>query len=298
MGFSHFDTQKGAAMLRLEAANFYAKFPRPEHYPGDIWINLSCYGSLSKKPVTGLILTPACDLSNHKVESLTYIPVVSVGQYFSTTAVLPQVYRRFLGLASSAGITADIWRDHRYELPMRHELDALDDAVSALSGDKRGGLQAGLEVLRAICGDELLVVPAKCLSDFFGTKQTREMLERIVRNSYSPDLHFLPADGLNHDYSAVPYNSVALFRYPLSVPLHVLDAATETPADSWSGYAQVLMQRFPSARSFAAARPLKLGSLEPRFFADLLTRYVSLMIRLGAPSFDSEGVDALLSNIP
>lgn len=286
-------------MQKIEPASFYAKFPRVDHYPGDIWTNLSCYGSLSKKPVTGLILTPACDLSNHKVESLTYLPVVSVGQYFSTTAVLPIVYRRMLGLTTSVGVNADVWKSHRYELPLSYELASIADAVSDVKQvDKRSGLEAGLQVLRAISSDELIDVSSKCLSSFFGDKQAYDMLERIVRNSYSPDLHFLPADGLNRDYSAVPLNSVALFRYPLSVPLHVLDAAIETPADSWAGYAKALTQRFPSAGSFAAARPIKLGSLESRFFADLLTRYVSLMIRLGAPSFDGESVAALVSKIP
>lgn len=284
---------------RLEASSFYSKYPRPDHTPGDIWDNLSCYGALSKRPIRGLVLTPACDLSNHKVESLTYVPFVSVGEYFSTTAVLPALYKRLLGLAQAAGLKFELWREHRYELPLKSELDEFNVKVGEIKNkDAKYSLDCGIKILTAVASDELIQVPAGWIEGCFGKKQTQEIFERVVKNSYSTDLHFLPSDGLRRDYSAVPTNSIALFRYPLSVPLHVLDAAIETPSYTWSAHAASLTQRFPAARSFSTLRPIKLGTLEPRFFADLLTRYLSLMIRLGAPSFDADGVAKLVSSIP
>jgi hypothetical protein len=278
-----------------DASNYYTKFPKGDHAPGDIWANLTCFGALGTEPVRGVILTPACDLTNRKVESLTYLPVISVGQYFSTTAFLPTVYRRIAGLCSSANISWRAWDGYKYELPIPSELDVFSEKVAAIKdAAKREALLGGIEVFKAICSKDLVGVSRAVMTKFLGAKESTDLLEKIVKNSHSSDLHFLPADGFNAPYSAIPQHSVALFRYPQSVPLVLLDAANETPAASWEAVMRAKMERFPVAAMLSGARPIKLAEMEPRFFADLLTRYISLMIRLGAPSFDKASVERLL----
>lgn len=79
----------------------------------------------------------------------------------------------------------------------------------------------------------------------FTDKEFEQTAEKIVRNSYRLDLHFLPADGQPKDWSAVAEHSVVLFRYPMSVPLDLLDAAQTQSLKDWP------------ALSFIARNPIR-----------------------------------------
>lgn len=283
----------------VTAANFYTRFPRESHTPGDIWTGLPCDGALSPTPLSGVILTPACDLSNCKVETLTYLPIISLGQYFSTSAVLPAVYKRVLGLCEALQVRSEPWMLQRFELPLASEVQEFRETLSQplpKHPQRIDELLAGCDVLDSIAAKGLRPVPRSTLKGLFGAKSTDEIIGRIIRNNFSNDLHFLPHDGLNPEYSAVPDHSVALFRYPASVSLEVLENAIDTPTEGWRMKAESLEKRFSGAANLREKRPTKLSTLEPRFFADLLTRYVSLMIRLGAPSFNEASVSKMIND--
>jgi hypothetical protein len=284
----------------LQGAAFYTKFPRIDHTPGDIWSGLVCDKTLSPTQISGVVLTPACDLSNNKVETTTYLPVVSIRQYFSTAAVLPSVYKRILGLCQALEIQPKVWMAQRFELPAEDDVAELEVELSRVN--PRHALRvpevmAGIDLLRAILNRGLVDVSVATVKTFFGDKQAGDMLQKLLKNSYSSDVHFLPHDGLMQEYSAIPHASLVLFRYPCTTSLQLLDHAIETPESMWSEHAKSLDAKFPGAASLSPKRPIKLATLEPRFFADLLTRYVSLMIRLGAPSFEQAALSKMLQDL-
>lgn len=62
--------------------SFYSLYPDGYHATGDIWMRLPSMGLLSREHVSGLIVTPACDLANCKTETVTYVPIVPVSEFW------------------------------------------------------------------------------------------------------------------------------------------------------------------------------------------------------------------------
>ena len=158
-------------------------------------------------------------------------------------------------------------------------------------------MRAGLSLLTR--SGELAGSPAApgALHTLFGEKEWKNIVRDIVRNAYSADLHFLPADGEPAEWSGVLEPSVVLFRYPLCCPIQVLDAAQDLELVDWPRSTADLQRRFPAAEHFVARRPLKHSTLKTRFFSDLLTRYAAMYVRLGAPDFTSDTIESIADAI-
>jgi hypothetical protein len=92
-------------------------------------------------------------------------------------------------------------------------------------------------------------------------------------------------------------HSVALFRYPLTVPVSLLDAAQDNALTDWTEATSALAVEEPMATLLAARRPLKCLRLQSRFLPDLLTKYVSLYSRIGSPDFTRETVETLSNEL-
>jgi hypothetical protein len=116
---------------------------------------------------------------------------------------------------------------------------------------------------------------------------------QIIRNVLRSDLYFLPADGNDTDMSPIPKHSLVLFRYPLTIPVAVLDLAQNTSLSEWTAATSVMVAQEPMARAFSGARPLKCLRLQDRFLSDLLTKFVAVYSRLGSPDFSQDTVAAI-----
>lgn len=80
--------------LPVSAKTYYDYVPGPEHRCGDVWQGLPSLGLLGgHKTVKGLMVTPDCDVSNFKTETLTYLPILPIEAYFSTLGYLPVLRR-------------------------------------------------------------------------------------------------------------------------------------------------------------------------------------------------------------
>jgi len=121
--------------------------------------------------------------------------------------------------------------------------------------------------------------------------------KEIVRNAFRDDIHFLPREREETQLPAVEEHSVALFRYPLAVPLCVLDQAMVIPEAQWGSEMDVLSLRVPFAQHFRGCRPTKVLRLQPEFLHDLLTRYVRVYVRVGSPDFSDEASEILAAEI-
>jgi len=83
--------------LDTRIQDYYDVFPACGNNTGDIWSALPTFGLLGDTPLSGIVITPACDLSNRKVETISYLPLIPVCAYFTTPAFMPDIFREIEG---------------------------------------------------------------------------------------------------------------------------------------------------------------------------------------------------------
>jgi hypothetical protein len=295
-----------AAAVRVDAKAYYDTLPGGHHDCGDVWRNLPSFGLLGSELCTGIVITPACDLSWQKSDTITYLPIVPVRSYFSLDAALPAVFEKLSALAKAAAFPSlPQWEPDAYIAPDADQVIALRTAIQAFRSARQrsakvlsalDGLEAGLHIIDLIRSDGITAAKPAQLSTFFGNEWSK-IKAKIISNSYSPTLHFLPSDGQDPVFSGVRFHSVALFRYPITVPVKVLTYAQETAEPQWKARVQSLPVSKALQKEFATAQPIKLASLRPAFLSDLLTRFAALYNRIGSPDFTSETVASYASEV-
>jgi hypothetical protein len=290
----------------INASDYYEFFPPSEHRVGDIWSDLPTFGMLGIEHVTGIVITPACDLQNCKVETITYLPIVSVRQVFSLRGFSPTVVKTINGLAQTLGIDGLDDGDGPFSVREATQLDAFVERIKKRARSPKMGEKEKVAVKRALTGISLLrrghEAPVRQLSGteletFFGSSQFAQIVQRFVTNSQRADMHFLPSDSQRAEWSAIPEPSLALFRYVFSAPIEIFDCAQDVSRADWSHETRRMSSTTIGALSFAARRPMKRQTMRPRFAADLLTRYVAMHVRLGAPDFTDASIDAYVADV-
>lgn len=278
--------------VRLNSRDFYDALPGSDHRPGDIWRGLPSFGILKNSSVRGLVITPACDLSNNKSETITFLPLCSVNEYLGSRAFAYECWLEIQPLFSRLGGYDRLQAPKRYDLLTVSSLEFVKNCTHDLAGKKLtdaelGRLTAYLKYLDAAAKGS---ANASSLKEFFKADKFKEMLKKLVENSLKPDIHFLPSDDLPIEYSAVGSHSVVLFRYPLSLPVELLnEARAMSSEEEWQTNVQKRMSVEKLLSSFGEW-PIKLACLRKEFYGDLLSRYVNMFVRLGSPDFDDASV--------
>jgi hypothetical protein len=274
-----------------------------DHSTGDVWVGMSSLGLLGARQLAGIVITPACDLSNHKVETITYLPIVSIERYVRLPCFVPQLLRFLNGVLEGLGIdsiklTSPFGPVESTVLSGTSE--KIEAAVEEKPSDRNKGLgeraHAGLKLLESEEPQQGQEDANQLLAILAGTKHG-QLLQEIVTNAFKSDIHFLPHDRQASAFSAVVSHSVVLFRYPITVPVELLDAATDAPPETWEARCAELEARFPIAGNFKAEQPQKRSRIRPNFMADVLTRYLSLYLRLGSPDFHEREIEKFISEM-
>ncbi len=293
-------------LRRVDSTTYYDTLPGLAHECGDIWRNLPAFGTLGQQSCCGIIITPACDLSWQKSDTLTYLPIIPLRSFFSMDAALPGLIEKLVSVLGTIPCETTVsWTGNSYIVPPEDEIASLEiDLTKFRSLQQRSAkinsaidrVLAGTVILRAIRDSELCLIPSDSLSKIYGSEWGK-IKEKIIQNSYSPALHFLPHDRQDLVFSAVPNHSVVLFRYPITIPVRVLSQAQESADASWNNTLES-MSLAPALRvAFGDARPLKLASLKPAFLADLLTRFSALYNRVGSPDFSNQTVETYAQEV-
>ena len=294
-------------LRKVTAEHYYDVTPRLENAPGDIWSGLPLHGLLGVENLPGIVITPACDLAQGKVETITYLPIIPFRAFFSLTAALPDIERAVDGQLAAAGLNGLVSWPSAYTLPTVAMLDAADSlfrerASLTLIGKKESETirraQAGLRLIRSIITPGLFEANLSDLQLLFGDKEwNKQYVNRMVTNAFRADLHFLPSDRQQSSWSGVSSHSLVLFRCPMTAPIDIFAAAQDLSLSDWGGWCEQMADNVPMARRFAVCRPMKRVTLKPQFVSDLLTRFVSLYVRLGSPDFTLETVDNICKEI-
>jgi hypothetical protein len=131
--------------------------------------------------------------------------------------------------------------------------------------------------------------------DLIGLREWTTLSGRIITNART-DSHFLPADEQRDEWSALREHSVALLRFPMSLPIEVFEIAQRVAPDQWSASRQAAKGLLPCLSSIPD-RPMKRLRLQERFTADLLTRFTAVFTRLGSPDFTPATVTKFINDL-
>ncbi|MHB1056286.1 MAG: hypothetical protein ACYC0F_00205 [Rhodanobacter sp.] len=291
--------------VKVSGVSYYDALPHSGLRVGDIWSGLPAFGHLKRHEWKGLVITPACDLANRKAESVTYLPVISVADYLCGRGFAPEFVRVIKGQAPVAGISlSEAWDVKGAVLPPHHDITAVSSYAAAIAANSKLGQKARLAGSRIEAASAVLqgvLSPqgaslAKAVACALGDKEHSRYVQDIIRNAYAADIHFLPADGRKPPMSVIEEHSVVLFRYPVSLPIEVLELADNVRIIDWQSALEAAAADHPVLRNMSA-RPVRQGALKPRFLPDLISRFAALHIRMGSPDFSVETVKSFATDM-
>lgn len=282
----------------LQAKHFYDGMPSANNLPGDIWKGLPTFGVLPTPTTRGVIITPACDLAQGKTETVTFLPVVCSSEFLGSAAIRQECWLEIQSLIQRLKGYEQLPQPNRFDLLPNDSLKPFKTSTHDANGKKLSeqelGRIAGYLEYVSLSHDGR--ARAAHLAAFFKADRMKSLLERVVTNSLKADIHFLPADGLPISFSAIPSHSVVLFRYPLTLPIEVLSKAQNLDPHGWQGYINKNRNRIP-VLTHIPEWPMKLANLRGEFFADMISRYINMYIRLGSTDFAESTVKDMAQKI-
>ena len=266
---------------KLTPRAFYDRFPSSRHSSGDIWSSVPSFGLLGDSPVTGLVLTPACDLQNQKSYAVTYVPLIPVVSYLTCPLFARSIRQELVSL------TETLWPDAPWDQFEGKELQA---AITTRAAEDRSAKEARRKQTERVVSLSSALTSAASWSTAengfkhllkSNPKQVRNSIESIIKNAYRNDVYFLPADG-NSDEGPMVHHSVALLGLPISIRTDILTFADTTTISDWPS-ALASSEHGTWAQPWFPEQPIRRGTLRSPFRQDLLNRYLGHFGRAGAP---------------
>lgn len=275
--------------MKASIQDYYDTYPEVINATGDIWSGLPSYGLIKKKHLSGIVITPACDLQNYKTETITFLPILNLYEFFSLPIFCNETLIKLNNIVSGIkceGILSEY--DNKYHCSGEY----FDDLIFILEQHKKIYAKYSDKIDKSVCGLSMLKkmhqpgLEEQNYSDllsFWGGKEYKDKMANIVRNKFRSDIYFLPSDRQRDGVSAISKHSVVMFRYPISLPTDILDVASNLDVVNWQEAMDKMSDAMPVSAIFKSNRPMKKARLRERFLADLLSKYVSLYMRIGSP---------------
>lgn len=291
--------------LSLNTLNkeYYNRNPYGLIEPGDIFTNLPTMGLMKSDFTPGIIITPACDLANGKTETITYLPVVPLKDWLCSVSFYPEFRSHFHSLWNQFELLAKSPLSKQIE--GKEIIELLKDELSKINlsviKDKKKEVHNQIllcfELLENMMNDQ-------CINhDYNKVKRALPKIEqsiaKVVSNSYASDLHFLPIEDENIEKAYTLKNySIVMFRFPITVPFEVLDIAKDINIEnsaSWSAH----KNSRPNKVCYSSFNDLPMRGLRlnQEYLSDLLTRYISLYVRIGSPDFGRLMTEEIINKI-
>lgn len=283
---------------KIDAKDFYQNLPSINHETGDIWLSLPCWGISRLNKCSGVVITPACDLSQKKAETALVLPIISITDYMLSKAFFFDIWTELNAKIKKTG--TDMCPSSRFDNPT---ISSLTNFLQEIEGDKQkvnlhAQIIAYIDYVKYAEMDsierEKYSLPS--IEKLLGKRKYEDILKKMLTNSYKTDVHFFPALKNASDYCATPVHSLALFRHAYSVPIEILDAAQTSSESLWNDDQNYLCELMPIAKEFNSW-PIKVSRLKDDFLSDLISRYLSMFMRLGSRDFTSHTIDSFVLEI-
>lgn len=257
---------------------YYEQFPSGNHQTGDIWSNIPTHGLLPIPTTAALLITPACDLQNRKTDTLVFVPIVpltvAVKLRFFFRAFSSEMKQSLKGLLPNLESRCD-FSDPDFRSLLAEELRPC--AAQANKKDELARMTSWLEFCNSCDPPSTVSLP------FLKDKKRNEILEKIARNSYSTDIHFFPRERWNTSYPVIHSHSIGLFRYLLTFPVEIFDAAATSTDTTWPHF--IKREHGKRWMMFSDSLPVRSLRLQRDVLVDVITRLTSLYNRIGSDDF-------------
>ncbi|MCK9798358.1 hypothetical protein M1B34_11635 [Pseudomonas sp. MAFF 302030] len=284
---------------KIDAKDFYKNLPTIGHETGDIWYGIPSFGMLNKNFVSAVVITPACDLSQNKSETVTILPIVSIFDYLHSKSFYGDVWNEFYSTLKQYGAD-DFLPKSKFSHPPKEKLEEVMQKIEGIKATANlyEKLKIYVEYINytELPANDRKAITKPDLLKIFSPKKYDEILKKIFTNSYKSDIHFFPALLNAGEFSAISAHSVALFRYAYSIPVEILDAAQISSQEWWPKDCNDLSKEFPIISNFHNW-PIKLSALKDDFLSDLLSRYLSMFMRLGSRDFTTHTINQFITEV-
>ena len=279
---------------KIQPKDYYDFFPPNAHRTGDIWRDLPNFFIFNIPHSYGIVVTPACDLAQKKSETITYLPIASIEDYLNTPAFYNEIWLNIQSQLEKLKLLKLITPPERYELPILEEILEVSKKIEEMckTDKSKDGALTRIKAYEIYAHENKnkRKITIKKISDIFTSGDFDKIIKKIVTNSFKVDIHFLPADEKNIESSSVPNHSLILFRYALTIPVEILNIAQISNSFEWDSQILKMKDETPIINNFGKV-PIRLSTLKDDFLSDLLSRYVSMQIRLGARDFTKETIN-------
>lgn len=286
---------------KVDPTDYYDLLPPNLHRTGDIWKDLPNFDLVSPRPTSSLVVTPACDLAQRKVETATFLPILTISEYLNSSGFFFELWLETTVTLQKLSLTHLVIPPERFELPL---LEDLEQALAAARQIATQDPQKSSHVVRLTAYKEYIrkrlsntLVTLSEVGQIFIGSNFDKLLKKITTNGYKSDIHFLPCDGKPRESSAVPEHSVVLFRYASSIPIRLLDVAQVSTQPQWNEGASRIFQGMDGLKNHLRSCPIRLATVKDDFLSDLLSRYVGMQIRLGSRDFSDETIEHVVRQL-
>jgi hypothetical protein len=289
-------------MSYVPIRTFYSNLITNDHCTGDIWSDLPTFSLFKKSLLPGVIITPACDLANDKVETITYLPIIPIKHYLTTICFLSELKGIILSLSDQLPYlkcrktVEETWPPCLLDvINMKNEISQIQCEGKKKSQKER--LILLFEHIEKIVSDEWKAAEMSKLPMALGEGNFDRIVENITENNYRNDIYFVPADLQAPSWSVIEYHSVIMFRYPLTVPIDIFNLAQSKLIQNWQEEIDNLTRHFHSAQLFKEKQPMKMLQISQPFLHDMINRFVALYARLGSPDFTKHAVQQITKEL-
>jgi len=192
-----------ALRTKISAKDYYDILPQPPHQTGDIWMNLPTFGLLKQDFCSGIIITPACDLANSKTETVTYLPILKIEDWFYYPQFYIEIKKELLKIFQKNSVPNLLDAFPRRSVPnlelITEAQQLINDSIPSSALKK---INLAFDHMKLLTSNDYQV-NLKDLVAFFGKETWQKICSGIVKNSTYTDIHFLPSDKQDPLYSSI-----------------------------------------------------------------------------------------------
>lgn len=281
---------------------YYREYPSGKLSTGDIFTNLPTMGLLKQPFSSGVIITPACDLYNSKTSIITYLPIISVEEYLCSIEFLPRIKTILHSHFNALNIKdSDLLNEQVFDqdcLELLRENCKKKEFKKLKEIERQREVFSGLTLLEFIMSEKQKV-PSDLIKSFTDKVSKEKIIGGLITN-YHMDYHFFPLDTKDAQQSlAFSNHSIALLRYPITVPFEILNKAKDLNvehSDNWNNFIRNSSSKIVCYSSFEKL-PLRALRLKQEYLSDLLSRFIAIFVRMGSPDLQSLEVERIHKDI-